>query len=732
MTENPGPPKQTRILTGVLVALALAAIAAAAFAVVWIVVLDATLDPELVPDRVGDDAQQAQVEPTPAHVVGTVTPQQEETASGRTQPPQQDILIVPQEIKLIDIIPSPRIVTLNGPGQSQRLTVQGFYSDGTTGDLVFEPGEEFFFASSDTSVVEVAPNGVVSSLKAGGADVLVAYRNLEAEVPVLVWGEVRQIPPIDPDRLLTIDEDGTAIVLNRVMVRLRPGYGPEDAARVAESVGGEVIFKFRTFPGYIVGIGARGEVELNAAIETLLADSRVSAAFPDVLVSAAQTPPDVESLVNRIHADAYITAGLADAWKLMNLTPSVKPVIVFVVDTEFPHSLPDNNTAAEVISREFGSAYVQFVDAVDLEEAPTPKLEEGNIHVLDLVDGLGNTQHGTAVVSILAAANNSPAVTGGFSGILSSVHRLKYEIVFLSVGEENALDKDIITTAFSLINMLEHLKPYENQIAVVNLSFAIDCNKRRSLDCFRTDNPIEDVIDTTKSGLVWEMVRLIGGMDSITFVVSAGNVNPEAEIQDGRISYKKTVPALFSKYLSNVITVGGTIGAKWSGGSNFGEEVTIGAPYTVLAVDIDPEKPEKKNPCEKKKSGYDGYSDCQGTSFSAPLVSGTVALIKSLDPDKSPELIKRLLTSSAGRWDSACALGPTPTPYPTTRNPSNPRLLRPTPAPRYQIASCSTKDDQLPHLDAASAIQTLLRISAEIAWLGPSNIQRTLPVAGLR
>ena len=97
---------------------------------------------------------------------------------------------------MIDINPSPRIVALNGQGQSQQLSVQGFYSDGTTGELADILDAKFSYTSSDPSVAEVSADSLITSLKASGADITVTYGGFDADVPVLVWGEIRQIPPI--------------------------------------------------------------------------------------------------------------------------------------------------------------------------------------------------------------------------------------------------------------------------------------------------------------------------------------------------------------------------------------------------------------------------------------------------------------------------------------------------------------------------------------------------------
>ena len=735
MAEVSAAPTRRRFFIGALLALLVAIIVMAAVAVVWYVVLDNASVPEFITG--GNDGGQrggpstARQDETPTESEGDqAVPQQGQDASGETSPNQDQVQSVAREIKLVDIIPSPRILTLNAPGQSQRLSVQGFYSDGSVGELEGVSGARLSYISSDPSVAQVTSDGLVTGIKAAGADIAVSYGDFEATVPVLIWGEVRRIPPINPERLLEIDDHGTAIILNRVMVDLEPGYDRADAEELAASIGGEVIFEFRTFPGYVIDFGAQSETELGQALSALESDQRVASAYPDIVVSVAQGPlPPVESLlVNSLNANAYLAAGLPDAWNLVNLTPSVKPVIVFIIDTEFPHALPlDNDAAAAVIFNEFGSIHAQTMENI---EVPIPVLENGNFHVIDLVDGLIDTQHGTAVASIIAAANNSPVIPGGFSGVISSIHRLEYDIVFYAIGEELGFLEDgkdttnTIITALGQINALEQIEPYKKQIAVVNISQALNCNKPW-LDCFITTDPVADSENDAKNGFEWKMFRLMMDMEEVTFVVSAGN-------DSDNVKNRRTVPAVFSKYLNNVITVGGTTKVQaWSGLSNWGKEVTIGAPYTVEAVDTNPADGDEDEVCQAiDENSYTGYSECSGTSFAAPLVSGTVALIKSIDPTKKPDQIKSLLVSTAHKSRYACVSGPTPTPRPTNA-PVPPGIApTPTPSPAPTRIPCLSPDLQLPVLNAGNAIRKLMDISAEIPLEPSKELEQELQLPG--
>ena len=690
MAEGAPAPARKRLLIGTLAVLLLVVIAAAAGVVIWYTVLDDLPVPEIITiGNDGDDATEAPAE-TPVTTEEEQAGQRSSSDDPQETPAtQQGVLIVPQEIKLIDIIPSPQIVTLNGPGQSQRLTVQGFYSDGSTGDLVLEPGEEFFFASSDTSVAEVAHNGVVSSLKAGGADVLVAYRNFEAEVPVLVWGDVRQIPPIDPDRLLPIDEDGTAIVLNRVMVELEPGYGLPDAEEVATSIGGKVIFEYRTFPGYIVEIGARSQEELDDALSLLNKNQRVARSYPDMVAAADNGggPALIETnLLDPNKREAYDDSGMVRAWTLMRSIDVLDPVIVAVIDDGFVP--PRVNTGRPAEDSEVNLTIADEFTRIELFNS-TPELSfdrfgPNTIYVEDLVEGENNFSHGTSIVSILASKNNVSERTNsrnGFSGVITSVRDIAYTIIVYSVDSEvdsqlGEWENKAVNLALSnLYNALEQTQKYENQVDVVNLSLSFPCRVELDPDDVAINIDKIDLNDEIKCDYFETLHSLIKKMSETTFVVSAGNGyrNIYLDLIENKKDknkkdknkkdknkkdkwYATTIPAVFGGpvpkditlrndiTLPNVITVGGTENnhAKHAI-SNYGKEVAIGAPFTVWALSIGRifDDSSDKNHIVKRK-----YKFVKGTSFSATLVSGTVALLKAIDPHLKPDEIKRILKES--------------------------------------------------------------------------------------
>ena len=512
-----------------------------------------------------------------------------------------------QEVRLVGIVPSPRIVRLDTPGDWRQLTVHGYYSDRSQSELDDDARSAISYSSSEPSVVQVDDSGVVTGLAMGGADIEVRYEDYAATVPVFVWGQMQAVPPFDPERVLEVSEDGSAIILNRVMVELEPSYDAGDAEEVAAAIGGQVIFAFRTFPGYLVEFDSRNADDLDEGVNLVGADSRVATVFPDIVLSTTQGAGDtgrsirasIETLrMSDEHSQAYLNAGMAEAWGTLFLAgpDSFDPVSIAVIDSGFAQLSRDPAIAA-TLEREFDYSRISVRDAVYLSgEGFAPQ-------------GVKNDNHGTGVVSVMVARNNPRGKTvphESFSGVIASVDSIDYSVTVYEVG--NAAAGASITAA------LEDIEQFKQQVDVVNVSYGIWCRWQRQ--------KCRDTLDAFHQR--WR--RLMMDMPSTTFVFGAGNEARDAE---------GFLPARLSRTLPNAITVGGTAGdARWPN-SNFGDSITLAAPAEdVINVNL-----------------KHGYAFVDGTSVSAPLVSGTVALLKALNSSMTPQDIKALLIATAQKTE---------------------------------------------------------------------------------
>ena len=110
----------------------------------------------------------------------TVPPAQEtktidEEVNIATEPPPQETETIDEGLHLVGIIPSPRIVHLQGPGTSEQISLQGYYSDSSVGDLDGTSRDNPSYTSSNPDVAEVNSRGLVEGEEVGGTNVTVSY-----------------------------------------------------------------------------------------------------------------------------------------------------------------------------------------------------------------------------------------------------------------------------------------------------------------------------------------------------------------------------------------------------------------------------------------------------------------------------------------------------------------------------------------------------------------------------
>ena len=526
---------------------------------------------------------------------------------------------VPQVVRLVALVPSPGNVVLDDVGDSATLSVQGYYSDQTTADL---EASLITYESTDPSVVSVSQDGVVTANGAGGADIIVGFGGFSRQVHALVFGDVPTLPPIDPDMVGVIPGLDVEVraVLNRVIVELNPGYDTDDADDIAAEVGGEVVFSFSTFPGYVIEFDTQAR-ELMDVLTQLDGDGRVEAAYPDVLFEELGHPIDTLSLkVNdESLSRAYFNAGFEGAWRMMERVPKLDPVIVSVVELG-PMNVNGQNQHP-IISVEF-----------DNQRIHTP------------LAATTTDDHAAAVASVIAAVNHrllpdsSHPNPSNFSGIITSVDDLEYDLIALSV------DPQFLSLSDTL-RQLGTINVIGQNIDVVNMSYIY-----KLIGWIENLSPIPFIENLIRpipviGDLLFGIVRtknIIQDMPNVTFVPGAGNCQVDAAgYFPARLSIEPGI--------SNVITVGGAATSyteRWTtnppvctgvrtNSSAYGEAVTIAAPAEqVWVVDINP------------RGSGSGYGFNSGTSFAAPMVTGSVALLRAIDPDATPEELKKLLVET--------------------------------------------------------------------------------------
>jgi subtilisin family serine protease len=205
-------------------------------------------------------------------------------------------------------------------------------------------------------------------------------------------------------------------------------------------------------------------------------------------------------------------------------------------------------------------------------------------------------KHGTSVAGVIAASRNNNM---GINGIADSVKIMVLRVI--PDGDE--YDKDVANAIIYAVN---------NGAQILNCSFG------------KAYSPQKEFVD--------EALKL-ARKKGVLIVHAAGN---DAEDNDSIMHYPSNIDAFGNVIMENWITVGAsssktdkTLAASFS---NYGKKT------------VDFFAPGHRIYTTKPGNSY-GLLD--GTSFSAPMVSGTAALIKSAYPELTSAQIKEILLKSA-------------------------------------------------------------------------------------
>ncbi len=398
------------------------------------------------------------------------------------------------------------------------------------------------------------------------------------------------------------------IALGRLNVLVDAPDAGAVAQDVAAALGGEVTGVFDLIGMYQVSLPDSSIDSLNAAIEIANAVPGVTGAAADIGVSVSGSTCESTSALNSSsygqgdNAAHYEAIGLQNAWDIIAASGvELSDVHVGVADTAFmPASTEDE-----------GDVNIR-----------TPR---GTTDQPDMYEGrpsLGNLNHGTAVAHVIAADDGN----GGVAGVASPLGD-KLQVTVDNIFDGSA--RTIINNpdpdnpahiaegdgqAYVLPTLQKVLRQVEEGATVINMSYGPEEPSRSNL---------------------WHAAayrrffeRMAELHPNVVFVAAAGNESGEL---DGENYYPGGID------LPNVITVGAIDhtgdAARFSNTTSGNGEVTLAAPGVKVPVGVDPTT--------------DQVFNASGTSFAAPMVTGAIALIQSINPDLTAAEVRQLLEDTA-------------------------------------------------------------------------------------
>ena len=572
----------------------------------------------------------------------------------------EELILSPPSLRMIEI------------DEKAQISVTGLHDDGRRQVIDIEL---LSFSASDPEVVTVSRDGIATSRGEGHATIVVKHESLSRDLPVAVYGDRFWFPPYDPDMVGKLPDSDETVVLNRVIIRLGPSQTRSEAQSLAESIDGQILHSFSSFPGFLVEFDTI-QNDLAIILAKLNGDSRVERAYPNQLIERTG-----KAWKHNSQATLPDPTGLATALALMaSVTDSKKHLVrVAIIDDGILFPVPPFPISKELAGRitnanlYTNSAIIELRSTFDWSKVTAFNVDQdidklyelvrndrpdiyifGNNYVTEAANdfivlkqqepkrwakiaGKNNPSfryHGTAVASIFVRSTQVRGISA------SHVPVLDYELQMHFAGggglEESGsgnthIDASAVTAA------LEEIYRQRHAVSVVNISLIA---REKNRDWYELIEKMED---------------------DVLFVVAAGN-DGESVPEQCNEDADGVIPALWSLPLGNVITIGATESfgvhrAIWAerdqGGSTIGKSSNFGCAVTLAVPGMDV---HHANVIDMNVSNIYGA----GTSYAAPLVTAAAAMLKSLRPKSSPREIREHLQANVDQitvCDSGTCLG---------------------------------------------------------------------------
>ncbi|MCP9812977.1 S8 family serine peptidase [Synechococcus lacustris] len=325
-----------------------------------------------------------------------------------------------------------------------------------------------------------------------------------------------------------------------------------------------------------------------------------------------------------------------EAWKLKN---SAKDIIVAVIDS---------------------GVYIEHPDLkdniwVNKGEIPGNGIDDDNNGYVDDINGwnfitgkgdpsptVAGLSHGTQVAGVIGAKGNNKI---GISGVAWDTQIM---------GIQNKPFSEAASVQYAI----------KNKADVINMSLAafLKVNPDRFIEYTNRAGELLSNLPADisfYSGLYSGYYEMYNSAyaNNISVVISAGNsadYNDEINNWDGigSIDLSYGLLAYYNRFFDNIIVVGAqnALGIQ-TPYSSYGLSVDISAPggdenlFQQLGILSTVSSLDKDGALGNEASGY--YQYTQGTSFSAPVVSGAAALIRAVSPLFTASDVKQILLQSA-------------------------------------------------------------------------------------
>lgn len=503
-------------------------------------------------------------------------------------------------------------------------------------------------ATADDRVVlgttEITPSSINADqltfeVPTGAKTGVVYVRTGEMRSANQLWLEVSTeggLAAAHPERYF-VSPVGEKVVRDYVLVILENSATDETAATVAASVGGEVIGKEVGVNLYQISVTAADYAELQAVVAALAGDSAVVSAMMDLFVEEDAIDWSGDPAIGEQRDRNNVELGAQNYVDLVGSSAEITPMFMALgiseagvdyTQVDFDGFAGSASTMGNMTLYAPSSAVSTTAGSHGTNVTGLMAGELGDGGNAGLLTAVADSHGGAAIV----VNSGSGTISGRLASTLSMA-RAGAGVINWSWGVHRIdgvdTDEDGIVSGDEIIDgAMNCAGEFTDNNVVSDAQFgSIQSLLNAFFDEFREKHSQTVIVATAGNGATNAgdtNNRLPSSMTESQMIIvgahTSGGIYSDGTSEDERAA---------SGFATSCFDTATTADVKRAHYSNYGERVDITASGSI--------------------AGWNGseFVSAQGTSYAAPVVAATVALVQSIDPTMTPAEIKALLRSSA-------------------------------------------------------------------------------------